>query len=394
MGCSSAYAVSKSGKSVALCEQFEIGHTKGSSHGLRRIFRKAYPDESSVEMMEHSLRLWEELSERTGIRLLEFVGLLMFGNPEDEFLSTVRKNYERMGLPHDVMEKAECEKRFPHLKIKQEQIGLFQKDAGVVYASKCIEAFQQAAQSLGAEFYENSRVTGVTRHAPGGLSTSPNPRYIISLSTGKTITCDKIILTAGSWVNKLLDTLNLTRFPLETTMEQVVYFYAKKEDEHKYHVDSGFPALLVADSAIGQYCLPLTGDGHKGFKNGAHHTGEVFTDADKLSDEDREQKMQHIIDECKKFARDHMPGLLEGDKEPGWARCLYTSSPDENMIIGPHPEDENVIVGTGFSGEGFKFGSIVGQLLSEWADAGKTTTLEVDPKFSPKRFIGTHKSSL
>ena len=39
----------------------------------------------------------------------------------------MRKNYEVLGLPHDVMTRAECEGRFPRFRLLENELGVFQK---------------------------------------------------------------------------------------------------------------------------------------------------------------------------------------------------------------------------------------------------------------------------
>jgi sarcosine oxidase len=52
--------------------------------------------------------------------------------------------------------------------------------------------------------------------------------------------------------------------------------------------------------------------------------------------------------------------------------CLFTNSPDEHFIIGVHPEIPEVIVAAGFSGHGFKFCSVVGEIMADLALKGET----------------------
>jgi sarcosine oxidase len=47
------------------------------------------------------------------------------------------------------------------------------------------------------------------------------------------------------------------------------------------------------------------------------------------------------------------------------AACLYTSTPDGHFIIDRHPEHPRLIVAAGFSGHGFKFASVVGEILAD-----------------------------
>ena len=60
--------------------------------------------------------------------------------------------------------------------------------------------------------------------------------------------------------------------------------------------------------------------------------------------------------------------------------CLYTNSPDSHFIVDVHPENPNVILACGFSGHGFKFASVVGEILEDLALKGRTGL--------PARFLG------
>jgi sarcosine oxidase len=52
--------------------------------------------------------------------------------------------------------------------------------------------------------------------------------------------------------------------------------------------------------------------------------------------------------------------------------CLYTTTPDAHFVIGPHPAYGNVVVAGGFSGHGFKFVPVVGEILADLVLDGRT----------------------
>ena len=53
--------------------------------------------------------------------------------------------------------------------------------------------------------------------------------------------------------------------------------------------------------------------------------------------------------------------------------CLYTNSEDENFMIDHLPGyDGRVIIAAGFSGHGFKFASVIGEILADLALKGET----------------------
>ncbi len=50
--------------------------------------------------------------------------------------------------------------------------------------------------------------------------------------------------------------------------------------------------------------------------------------------------------------------------------CLYTMTPDAHFVISAHPRHAQVQVACGFSGHGFKFCSVVGEILADLATTG------------------------
>ena len=66
-----------------------------------------------------------------------------------------------------------------------------------------------------------------------------------------------------------------------------------------------------------------------------------------------------------------LPGLAAG-RWLGAKPCLYTLTPDEHFVLGLHPEYPNVAVACGFSGHGFKFTPVVGEILADLVMQGAT----------------------
>jgi sarcosine oxidase len=56
----------------------------------------------------------------------------------------------------------------------------------------------------------------------------------------------------------------------------------------------------------------------------------------------------------------------------GLSTCLFTNSSDGDFIIDSHPDHANVVIGAGFSGHGFKFANVIGDILTEMAIDGAT----------------------
>ena len=52
--------------------------------------------------------------------------------------------------------------------------------------------------------------------------------------------------------------------------------------------------------------------------------------------------------------------------------CMFTNSPDEHFILDAHPDHPQVFLAAGFSGHGFKFCSVIGEIMADLAEVGDT----------------------
>jgi sarcosine oxidase len=52
--------------------------------------------------------------------------------------------------------------------------------------------------------------------------------------------------------------------------------------------------------------------------------------------------------------------------------CLFTNSPDRHFILDRHPAHPEVVVAAGFSGHGYKFCSVIGEVMADLAQTGAT----------------------
>ncbi len=75
MGSAAAAHVASRGRRVLGLEQFQPGHTHGSSHGRSRVIRLAYfEDPAYVPLLRRSYELWRQLERDTGRHLLQMTG--------------------------------------------------------------------------------------------------------------------------------------------------------------------------------------------------------------------------------------------------------------------------------------------------------------------------------
>ena len=73
-------------------------------------------------------------------------------------------------------------------------------------------------------------------------------------------------------------------------------------------------------------------------------------------------------------------------------RCLYTVAPGEDFILGVHPDEPRIILGSACSGHGFKFGPWTGEVLADFAldeDCDDADYAANRSRFSPERLWRT-----
>ena len=181
----------------------------------------------------------------------------------------------------------------------------------------------------------------------------------------------RLVITAGAWAGPLLDGLGL-QVALQPTRERLVFF--DPADPTPFTPDR-FP-VFIAHSDTWFYGIPsVNGSGLKA----AIHAQTHATDPNNT---DREVE-QEYIDQVRDFLEQYIPGANGTVKEK--RVCLYTMTSDHHFIIDKHPAHPHVVIGTGFSGHGFKFGILTGQMLADLATQGQTP--HDISLFSVRRFL-------
>ena len=88
-------------------------------------------------------------------------------------------------------------------------------------------------------------------------------------------------------------------------------------------------------------------------------------------DREREHEDPAALAKLRAFLARHMPDLR--DAEVVYSKtCTYSMTPDTDFIIDRLPNRSNALVAAGFSGHGFKFGILIGQILADLATGGTT----------------------
>ncbi|MGP4111619.1 N-methyl-L-tryptophan oxidase [Streptomyces sp. 4N509B] len=366
MGSAAAHHLAARGARVLGLERFGPVHRQGSSHGGSRIIRQSYFEGSAyVPLLLRSYELFERLERETGRDITLLCGGLMLGRPDSQAVAGSLHSATVWDLPHEMLDAAEIRRRFPTLAPDDDEVALHERRAGLVRPEETVAAQLERATAAGAQLRFDEPVTDWEVTA-GGVR--------VRTATGGVYTAGHLVVTPGAWAPSVLAGLGVP-FTVE---RQIIHWFEPTDGTAAYAPERqpiyiwekagtpsqvyGFPAIDGPDGGVkvaffrrGQPCDPETIDR-------TVHPEEVA--------------------EMAEHAGRLLPTL------PGRplrsVTCMYTTTPDEHFVIAPHPAHREVTVACGFSGHGFKFVPVVGEILADLALDGETGhPIEL---FDPRRF--------
>jgi sarcosine oxidase len=362
MGSAALARIAMRGKRVLGIEQFAEAHEFGSSAGRSRIIRKAYfEDPAYVPLLERAYELWREIERLSDTKLLDLVGLLLVGRPTSTTIAGARASAALHGLALEDLTRDDILARYPTLNVLEDEAGVFERDAGMVFPEKAIAAHLAVARAAGAETRFSTAVRSY-ESTPFRSYASTSQCIRLTLDDGSTIDAARLAICAGPWLGEIARDLHL---PLRVQRNVQVWFEPRTP---AYGIDR-FPAFLIERDG---WPVPLYGfpDYGYGVKAALHAYGDITT-PEALDRNIRDADIERVASALDAW----MPGAA-GRFLAGKA-CMYTLTPDEHFIIDLHPSDSRIVIAGGFSGHGYKFCSVVGEAIADLAlDGG--TSLPID----------------
>jgi monomeric sarcosine oxidase len=362
MGSAAAWRLARRGAAVTVLEQYGPGHAWGSSHGSARIFRLTYTEDDYVRLGRSALELWHELDPVGGASLVELTGAVDHG--PSEIISALHTGLRRVGMAAEMCDRRAAERRWPGLRF--DRCVLYHADAGRIHADRAVRALQRAAAALGANVRHRVAVASVHPDAAAGVR--------VRTRGGEELRADAVVMAAGAWTSGLLGH-GASREgpagpgdlpPLRVTLEQPTHF-------RPYGPTPAWPSVLHhpgADLPASEYAtLVYSLVGEDGVKVGLHGAGPVVDPDPARHDRSPDPLTQRLL---RRYVRAWLPGVDPLSAAPGG--CLYTLTPDHDFIVdrrGP------VTVLAGFSGHGFKFAPVIGEMAAGLTLAGE----EAPPRF-------------
>ena len=330
-GLSAAWALTRRGREVVVLDQAPVGHSGGGSHGSCRIFRRGYEDASYVTLAGQARRPWTELEDVSGERLLDPTPQLTFGPQMPQVLAAMTA----VGASCELLPEAEAAARYPGVAVTGET--LVELESAVIAADRALASLAALAGQAGTV------MSGVHVSA-----LADDGRSVRVRTNAGDVEAGVVIVCTGPWTSRLLATAGIG-VPGSATLEQVAYL------EPAASTPAGQLPIFVHYDAVFPYGLPIPGS--RRYKIGIHHSGpRVDPDhQDQCADED-------LLARIEQAAKKYLPGLEP--RPVAQERCIYDNTPDTDFIV---DRSGNVVVGSGTSGHGFKFGPLLGEWLADLA---------------------------
>ncbi|WP_112291150.1 N-methyl-L-tryptophan oxidase [Rahnella sp. AN3-3W3] len=342
VGSAAGYYATRAGLKVLMIDSSMPPHQAGSHHGETRLIRHAYGEGARyVPMLLRAQTLWNELAELSGDKIFHRSGVLNIGPENSEFIGNVKHSAQTYHLNTQNLSAAEIRDKWPLFTLPDGYSGVFEPDSGYLQCEMAVTAYIRLAREAGCAQLFNCPVESIQWHENSVEVTTADGVYSAA----------KMLISAGTWVTKILPEL-----PVKPLRKVFAWFHA----DGRYSEENHFPAFTLETQQGDQYYgFPSVKDA---LKLGKHNGGQWITEPVERSPFG---KISQDGTESFNFFRHFLPGVgvsLRG------ASCTYDMTVDEDFIIDTLPDQKNTLVISGLSGHGFKFSSVLGEIVTHFAN--------------------------
>lgn len=350
MGSAALYHLSARGVSAVGIEAYTPSHELGSSHGDSRLIRLGYfEDPSYVPLLERAYANWHDLGARLGEQVLSMPGVLQIGRPDSKIVSGTLASCQLHGLDHEVRDAEETMRRFPAFTLPENVVSIFDPKGGFVRPENAVSGYLRLATESGSEIRTHTRVARLE-----------DSQGLVEICTeaGDIIKARKVVVATGPWIAELVPEIGVAVNPIR----QVVGWYRPAKAE--VAVPGIMPCFLYDQDDGSFFGFPEIGA--DGVKIGRHAHFREPIDPD-LPNPEVNARDRALLDG---FAADALPDAASVLHKT--MTCRYTLLPSEDFLIDALPNRKNIIVCSACSGHGFKFASVIGEILADLALDGET----------------------
>lgn len=350
IGSMTLWRLAERGISAHGYERFGIAHDRGASAGQTRRFSVQNQRERRLTPLAvGALELWRELADLSGRELFRQTGGVIIGPEGTPAIASAIASAQEHGLPYESLGADTLRSRSPQHVVRDTDVGVTDPFAGYLRPEASVASAVERAVALGAQVSPYTEVIGL----------EPRPDGVAVITRSGERIYERVILAPGAWAGgvvpgaahvvvprRVMQAWYLARRPADYTPE-VFCVFERVGDVTAY----GFPSLDGMTVKI----------------------GIKFEEHPLIDDLGNVQRSVDVGDAVRLAGamREFFPGL---HSDPV---TLLTGiegySPDGQPLCGLAPTDPRLVVACGFSGSGFKFAPIMGDIAADLAVTGSTT---------------------
>lgn len=349
LGSAALYRLARriGGEALGL-EQFELGHSRGSSQDHSRIIRLSYHTPGYVELAKEAYVAWAEVEADAGEQLVFKTGGLDLWPADPAFpMSDYAGSMAACDVPFELLTAAEVMYRWPQFRLPDDVAGIYQAEGGIATPNLSNAAHLRLARRYGAAIRDNAPVTAIQAQGSG-----------IEIEAGGDLYhCRHLVIAAGAWSNHLLAHFG-RRLHLTITQEQVTYYRTPHAVDF---MPDRFPVWIWMDEPS-FYGFPVFGE--PGPKVAQDVGGERVTPETRTFEVN-----PTTLARTETFLAQHLPMML--GEQIYTKTCLYDLPPDRNFVLCSLPEQPNISLAIG-AGHSYKFAALIGKILCDLSLDGRT----------------------
>ncbi|PRD43452.1 N-methyl-L-tryptophan oxidase [Phyllobacterium phragmitis] len=350
MGSAAVAHLAARGVKVIGIEAAFPAHALGSSHGDSRLIRLGYfEDPSYVPLLQSAYANWRSMEQRLREQVLTISGVLQIGRPDDKIVKGTRASAKLHGLASEVLDREMMLRRFPAFALDADDIAVLDPEGGFLKPEAAVFGYLRLAAADGAVLHFGEKVTAI----------EPGDSDVEIVTDTARYRAGKVVVATGPWIAELVPQLRGLAVPIR----QVVAWYQPRDG---FSTALGrMPAFIRDEGDAGSFFgFPVIGpDGVKIGKH-AHFREEIDPDSPNPPVNDTDLA---LLDD---FIARRVPDAA--GLRVNAITCRYTMLPSEDFLIDLLPSDPRIVVASPCSGHGFKFTSVVGEILADLVLEGAT----------------------
>jgi FAD-dependent oxidoreductase domain-containing protein 1 len=320
--------------------------------------RQLYGAPCNIRLARYSLEFYERFDEvmsggwgRAQAHFHQRGYLLLL---DDQNRDAWFRRYEvqrQLGVEVEVLPPGQVHELFPHLYMGDVSYALFSQRDGYVNPRGALQGFVERSRELNCTWLQDEVI---------GFAPTSGQTFNVQTRMSGDISTPAVVIVSGAWAQHVAGLAGIS-LPVQPVRRQACYVTLANPP--------GYKLPMVIDRSNVHFRHDTETDNHLLVSYIIRDEPPGFN-----FDWDSAQFEAHILPTLRR----RLPACGDIQLQRGWAGH-YAVTPDENFILGQHPELPGLFMATGCSGHGVMLAPAIGKVLSEAIRLRRYETLDATP---------------